>query len=497
MVRALRMGCLCAAFLALSACGLGAVETTPDVFVDDVDFDPPGPTARSAPNVTLAANGKATCTWVGDGAVYAERYIPGHGWVPSRQISDDVGAAERPQAATDGDGDAVVVWERDGVIVGAEFEVGDGWQPPVVISDPQEPTAVDAQIAMNEQGDGVVVWEQDGEVVVRPHNAQGWLPPVTLDTAPAVDAGDPEVAIARTGDVVVVWERSDGTIAARRYDESEAQWDAVVGFGSGANPDVGVDDEGDAVVAFEHDGEILVSEYVADVAWVPPAIVPRPVGTDVLPAHTPDVAVAPGGNGVVSFCVGPPEAGEVFVASVTPTGGTDEAVSIAPAVPSCGPPLAAVDDEGNAVVIFQDTNEVVHAVPHDALDAWAEPIAIGEGREPSLAGNGQGDAVTVYVTERGIAGRVLEDLETIPAAVIGVAVAGGGAVTSDPPVLFCAGGLCEQAFAEGVRFELTAAPYAGHRFSHWVGVGGDPTRPTISFVAGSDQAIEAHFVPAP
>lgn len=495
MVDAARLAILALVLAGLSACGVAGVEAPPEIAVDEFD---PGPRVRHSPNVTIAPNGKATCTWIGDGNVYAERFLPGFGWTPSRQISDDVGSAENPLAATDRDGNAVVIWEQEGVIVGNTFEVGTGWTGPAVVSRPQTPAATRPQVAMNDGGDAMVVWEQDGRVLARPFDdAEGWRPEVALDASPA-GAGDASVEIAATGDVLVAWERHDGTVLARRFDASRAAWDDIQDLGAGANPDVGVDDRGNGVVAFEDRGEILVSEYTADVAWTAPQVVSLPAGTPPGQAHTPDVAVSSGGEALISFCVGAPEAGEVFVAERSPGEGVAAATSIAPDVPSCGPPVAALDAEGNAVVLFQDTHDVVQAVPHnDITETWSQPIVLGEGRDPSLAGNDGGDAVTVFVTDGGIGGRVIEDLDAIPAAVLGVVVQGGGTVVSEPAAIVCTGGLCEQAFIEEVHVTLTATPLPGHRFSHWVGVGTNPTDPTTGFFVTTDAVIEAHFVPAP
>jgi hypothetical protein len=105
-----------------------------------------------------------------------------------------------------------------------------------------------------------------------------WLPPVTLS---AGAAHAPDVAVNEEGDAVVAWQAPDRRIVARFRDADAGEWEApaVLGRGSeeGTRPGLAIDDDGDAVVAWRSSGPVVESTVLAALRsaasgdWLPAA----------------------------------------------------------------------------------------------------------------------------------------------------------------------------------------------------------------------------------
>ena len=88
------------------------------------------------------------------------------------------------------------------------------WTTPVTLS-PSGADAAEADVAVDEDGDAVFAWERsDGtniRIQARARSAAGALSPVQTLSQAGRDATEPDVAIDDNGDAVIAWERSDGT----------------------------------------------------------------------------------------------------------------------------------------------------------------------------------------------------------------------------------------------------------------------------------------------
>jgi hypothetical protein len=63
----------------------------------------------------------------------------------------------------------------------------------------------------------------------------------------------------------------------------------------------------------------------------------------------------------------------------------------------CGAPAAATDATGDLTVAFLDEMHGKMVARHPAGGTWSSPVVIGPSANPVLAGNGAGDAVLAYV----------------------------------------------------------------------------------------------------
>lgn len=473
----------------LASCGFGSIEIP-----QPQPLPPSQPAIQNAraPRVAVASNDKATCVWIGDGGVHAERYLPGVGWVPPVAISQGTAEAQEPRIATDDEGNAIVVWEQGGTVMVNEFEVGSGWRDPMAVSAPGGTDARDPQVAMNGAGDALVVWREDGDLRARPVTvASGWLQEVVLDGS-SPDPGTARVVLAASGDTLVVWETGASSIAARFFDAADGTWGPDVVLGNGSQPALAGDAQGGAVVAWTDAGEVRVAQHLGAGAFAPPAPIPLP--PDAGPAHSPDVGLSPKGDCLVVFCVEQ----EVHAARILPAGPAP-ATPLADGVLASGGPLVVLDADGDALVVFPDHEETIRAVPYERVtETYGAPVVVGGGSRPSLSGNPDGLAVTVFQGPDGVGGLVFQDVSAFPAHPLALEVPGGGGrIQAVPAALGCALAqpLCVEAVAQGVWVRLEAVAEPGFRFSHWIGCDGDASQPTCAFVVDGPRTVEARFLP--
>jgi hypothetical protein len=223
-----------------------------------------------------------------------------------------------PSVAMDSRGDAVATWERlaegSWTIEAAVRPAGEGaWQAPTPISGAFQQPAVSGgalllgvRVAVDAQGDAVAVWEhymRDNwfiEAAVRPASSQTWQTPLRLSTA-GLGGAQPDLALDPQGDAIVVWEgatSTERTVEVATGSALSGTWQAPrrlaawphttppefhwihqvgsAGVSPGANPEVALNGQGEAIAAWEHSGssyEGLVQAAVKPAAtakWQPP-----------------------------------------------------------------------------------------------------------------------------------------------------------------------------------------------------------------------------------
>ncbi len=135
------------------------------------------------------------------------------------------------------------------------------WTAPVTLSAGGEDSS-GAQVAVDADGDAVFTWvRSDGtndRIQARARSAAGVLSPVQTLSGPGRDASDPQVAVDADGDAVFTWLRFDGVtfrVQARARSAAgvlSAVQDLSDNTGSGVQPQVAVDTDGDAVFTWSH-----------------------------------------------------------------------------------------------------------------------------------------------------------------------------------------------------------------------------------------------------
>jgi len=249
-------------------------------------------TGGLGPTVSVGANGTAVAAWArvaGTGLeVWANRYSPGSGWGATARIGgNSVDEASGVRVAVAPDGSATAVWARsDGGPVGiwANHCSGDGdWGTPSGIGQDGSGDARSPQVGVDDQGNAIVVWEQfDGSVfdVWSNRYASGaWgAAPSRVEDFDAGHATDPDIGVAGSGNAVAVWAQSVGS----RADLWSSGYTVGLGWGaaeriesinaaSAKGPQVGVDQEGAAVVSWlQSDGteeRIWSNQYLPSAGW--------------------------------------------------------------------------------------------------------------------------------------------------------------------------------------------------------------------------------------
>jgi hypothetical protein len=149
---------------------------------------------------------------------------------------------------TDAAGDAVFAWEDRGVL--ARTRNADGsWSPIRPISPPGQ-YAYNLRFAVNSRGDAVFAWERnsDRSLIGRILKVDGTLSP-TMMVSPGPISTTEQAAITDAGRAVFVWGGyADGPIETRTG-APDGSLTAVqtLSRDAGAEPDVGVDKQGNAV----------------------------------------------------------------------------------------------------------------------------------------------------------------------------------------------------------------------------------------------------------
>ncbi len=234
-------------------------------------------------------------------------------------------------------------------------------------------------LATNPKGEVVSVWWREGvgvESAFRLAETPGWSAPSTV-SIPGQIADNPEVGIDEHGDAVAVWQHgTEGNVEAATRPSSSGIWQAPVAIspegGSWLRPQVAVDEGGDAVAVWS-------SPY--------PEGSPRAVVNDTIQA--------------ASKPVGASEWEPAVWVSEFGKAPSDKRFSMAPQV--------AIDAEGEAVAVWEDQVEnpsdvVVEAsVKLPGSKTWGSPVVLSKNAwRPQVAMNARGDAVAVWTGGGGL-----------------------------------------------------------------------------------------------
>ena len=323
-------------------------------------------------------------------------------WSAPQRVSATGENLDEPRIVSDHAGDSVILWirhlpkERE-IVEAVTKPAGGAWSSAVGLGsghpDPQPEVAIDSS------GEATVVWtgsRRAGKRVLettyaRSHPAHGgWGPPVALSTSNIRTnegrVGEAQIALDRRGDATVVFDaRSrDGkemvqfSIRPRGGRWSAPRTSAVAAKdGSVGQPQVAMDDRGETLIAWSAFEQIQVvmlgrggrplgaTQTVGEIGGYPLRLTANAKG-DALLTWAPE---ATGGSPVE---ISTRRAGGRF------TG----AVNITPAAWRSRPAVTAIDEDGNATVLFTrngagdrgfGAHEIVQIADHPAGGHWSKP----------------------------------------------------------------------------------------------------------------------------
>jgi len=330
------------------------------------------------PSLVLEDNGDAIVVWRSYGTSYdiwANRYVSGSGWGTPELIETNANNAYNPHIAADGHGNAIAVWQQsDGTKVSIwanRYVAGSGWSTAELIEADDAGDTSNPRIAFDGSGNATAVWTQSDGVNIntvanRYTAGSGWGSAEIIDSENLGDVTtyDTWIAASANGDAIAVWRQSNGTlfnIWANRYDAASGLWGGAVKIENmdvnhTFSPRIAMDSSGNATAVFSYyDGSsqrIYANRYVAGSGW----------------------------SGAVPIDDNPG---------------------------STGYPWVSLDDNGNAVVIWQDNGISIGANRYTAGSGWGTPELIdnqtgGLGEETSqVVGDAQGNAIAIWIQDDG------------------------------------------------------------------------------------------------
>jgi uncharacterized protein YheU (UPF0270 family) len=196
---------------------------------------------------------------------------------PVQTLSAAGGNATLPQVAVDQSGNAVFVWQRRDPTTGcpggclriqARARSAAGSLSPTQTLTIASLDAVSPEVAVDSSGNAVFVWYSRGVIRARTRSATGTLSPTEILSGHGTGSSSPQVGVDQDGDAVFVWQRTDETTDCNGSGciRIEARASSAAGVLSATqilstagkdafNPQVGVDQQGDAVFVWErYDG---------------------------------------------------------------------------------------------------------------------------------------------------------------------------------------------------------------------------------------------------
>lgn len=389
-----------------------------------------------SPQIAIDNNGNALAVWdqsvPGARLIYANRYtaVTNRWGVPVVLSSSPTATDTDPAIAMDADGNAVAVWvgSNGGQIVASTYTaIGNSWALPLAIANPGPNIKSRPKVAVDGNGRGIAVWEERSTTLVTSvlsarYRAGSWSGLSSVETSND-NAFSPQIAVNANGVAQVTWQQlSNGqqSVWANRINTNTTTgtWGTAVlletdDVGPATNPQIGVDGDGNAVAVWEQsDGtrfNIYSNRYTAATSSWGTAVL---LETDAGSAGAPQIAVDDAGNAVVVWQQVESARNNIVAnryAVATGTWGTATLIETDNSGAAIRPQVA-VDVNGNAVSVWQirqGTQDSIYANRFNvAANSWGTPELIetfttGTAGNAQVAVNASGNAVAVWEQSNG------------------------------------------------------------------------------------------------
>ena len=350
-----------ALLLATAAPAAAPVAETPQWLPPEDVTAIPGVVAT--PSLATDALGTVFVIWAGDeGILSAARPAELGAWEHPQILSAP--GATSPRIAVTAAGTAIAVWRVSGLVEAAVRPPGGDWEPAETISDVLD-SSRSPQVSVDAAGNAYAVWHRafhgDSSIQarIRPAETGVWGQP---EDVPTLDASfsQPALAVSARGDAIVVWTAPDGSLMSSFRSADNQIWAArqIIAPGgeitSNGHASVDLDDDGNAVVVFEH-REGFNAGVVAST---------RPISTGEWSDWVPigggsngstDVALDPVGNAIAVWQGGGSQS--IIQGAVLPPGGSWSAAETLSQGITHRWPAVAVAAVGTAVAVWQRTTE--------------------------------------------------------------------------------------------------------------------------------------------
>ncbi len=419
-------------------------------------LDIPGATAPSltVPQAGLADSGRRFRVVLSNagGSVTSDAaalLVADKAWSKEQKLeTNDSGGAAGAQIAMDGAGNAFVVWSqrfagRMSVWVNQYSAAGAAWGTASLLEFDDITSTGSPAVAATAGGDAMVVWAQGaGDALMQSAlffaDAAVWSSPIAVENPAGLEGTadfDPVLTLDQAGNALALWVQKAPTgqrnLKAARFDRSALKWGpaSLIETGEGAVREVSLqvrsDADGNAMALWvQSDGtrdDLWASRFdAASGTW---GNAEHVEDADDAVVGTPSLALRANGDAVVAWRQA--NAGATAVKARRYTAASrawGAAATLEPLAGSPGEPSAAIDANGNAMVIWNlsapDASRSFHVrvtrSPTGGQD-WAAPRTLSSSRfpfnfprgvSPRIAFDGAGNATAIYSStpdpERGI-----------------------------------------------------------------------------------------------
>ncbi len=381
-----------------------------------------------SPQVAMDANGNAIVVWNQyDGTVnniWANRYnATTSSWEKAEKIENISGDAYSAQVAMDSTGNAIVVWQQS---EGSKYNIWANrydastlsWGTAEEIESTGE-SAYSARLAIDNAGNVIAVWRQSGGSVVNiwanRYNGMtlSWGTPEQLDSSSAGTAYIPQIAMDRAGNAIVAWQHGDSTedaIWVNRYSATTRSWgtaEQITSGGESANsPQVAMNSNGNGLLVWlQSDGTVdsLWSNRYngTSSAWGTAVKIENNSGS----ASYPQIVMDGGGDAIAVWLQSDGTVDSLWsnrYDGISSAWGTAE--KIENNSESGYYPQLAMDGEGNAIAVWQQSNGAVDNIWSNVYSttasSWGDADTVVSSNEgayaPQLAINNDGKAIVIW-----------------------------------------------------------------------------------------------------
>lgn len=337
-----------------------------------------------APQIGIDSYGNAVAVWFSfDGSNYVIQASTQNAnnsyWATASTISTLGQNAYYPELAVDSLGNAVAAWYAfDGnnyIVQSASFTRSNGWSSPIQASVSGQ-DSFDTGIGVDDLGNAVVAWYTfDGsnyvvQAAALPFGSDAWSPPTSISTS-GLDGYNPRIAVDSSGDAIAVWYEYDGANyrVASSYLPFRGRWTSPPIYVSpegqdGYSPEIAINSSGNAITVWEQFNNAISCIFSASLSnnsssWSTPI----QISTVNLNAYAPQISINLSSDNAIAAWYRFDGTFYNIETAVLPYGGNWSLPSVvSPNGVFSTNPAAALDDIGDAVIIWSDnTNQAISA----------------------------------------------------------------------------------------------------------------------------------------
>lgn len=263
------------------------------------------------------------------------------------------------------------------------------------------------------------VWDAYGKVYINEYRNGSWVYPTAADflNLGGYTANDWDIAMDNSGNTIVVWtQRKDATTVRYLY-KSEYRgggWTHPALLTDEFSPDdesvdhpkVAMDDNGNAIIVRT---QIFMSEYRSG-TWNHPVSLLDNISPDLTAAQDPQVAMSNNGEAMIVWEQDNGSGDDHIYRSHYQNGvwlhPTNLTEPISPAGDNCSVPQVAMDDEGNAIIVWRQflSGDFHVFISEYRNDVWIHPadtsdhisLDLSSASDPQVAMDDHGNAVVTW-----------------------------------------------------------------------------------------------------